>query len=383
MPEQETQPSVEPYVFGMHTRDISNIGSLIMLGQIRPDDDWFDPVLFEDIARNGLENEPTVGIQDPESFKDYLRFTNDVWRTDDNFDDFAARDVYKVVISGHRRMHNVWAISRFVSGLINVCGGYADPGETLISHKTVINPDPIQVLSLQMGENIYQSPPPEREAMAIVESYKWGLDQGSWSSAAEFSRVTQGHFSPRVIREALLFVDLADDLRELVFAGAIHYGTGVELGRTKPALIELYLVRYFEGKDYSDLTDEQKTGIDEMANEWLGLRSLEIQDHKLNRTAALKMLKGYRRAWAEEIEVAKDTDLTLDLKMTNINTNFRLARRRLRDEYQRLVVQLEGSPAMAHKRQVEIHKRLSGAKDLYGLEKKDENEPPELILEVN
>lgn len=368
MPDLETQVSVEPYVFGMHTRDISNLGSLIMLGQIRPDNDWFDPVLFEDIARNGLENEPTVALLDPTRLKDYVNFTNEVWRNEVNFDDFPAQDEYRVVVSGHRRVHNVWAIARLVSGLINISGGYADPSEVLISHKTVENPDPYRILSLQMGENIYQSPPPEREAMAIVESYKWGLDQGLWASAAEFSRVSEGRFSSRVIREAILFVDLADDLRELVFAGAIHYGTGVELGRTKPALIELYLMKYLDGNEYSELTKDQQTDIDEMANEWLGLRSLEIQDGRLNRTAALKKLKGYRRAWAEEIKAAKDNKMTLDLKMTDLNAEFRQARRRLQDEYQRLVVQLEGRPAMAHKRQVEIHKRLSGMKDLFGVD---------------
>lgn len=360
MSDQETQSSVEPYVFGMHTRDVSNLGSLIMLGQIRPDSDWFDPVLFEDIARNGLENEPTVGVQDPERFKDYLRFTNDVWRTDDNFDDFPAQDEYKVVISGHRRIHNVWAISRLVSGLINIHGGYADPGDTLISHKTVINPDPIQVLSLQMGENIYQSPPPEREAMAIVESYKWGLDKGSWSSAAEFSRVTQGRFSPRVIREALLFVDLADELRNLVFSGGIPYGTGVELGRPRPAYIKWNLFKYFEGKDFSHLNKEQQSELGETADQWLGARSAKIQLRKLNRTASQKQLQGYRRAWSDEIKEFEEKGMTLDLQMRDPNEEFRLVRRRLRDEYERLVVQLEGRPAQAQKRQLAIHKRLAG-----------------------
>lgn len=368
MPDHETNASVEPYVFGMHTRDISNLGSIIMLGQIRPDSDWFDPVLFEDIARNGLENDPTIAVLDPEKFKEYIRFTNDVWRNEVDFDDFPVQEEYKVVVSGHRRVHNVRAIARLVSGLINIHGGYADPGDTLISHKTVVNPDPIRILSLQMGENIYQAPPPEREAMAIVESYKWGLDQGAWSSAPEFSRVSEGRFSARVIREAILFVDLPDDLRELVFAGAIHYGTGVQLGRTKPALIERYLFKYFKGKDYSELTIEQQADMNSMANEWLGLKSLEIQDGRLNRTAALKVLTGYRKAWAKEIAVAKDDEMTLDLEMTDLNADFRRARRSLREEYQRLVVQLQGRPAMAHQRQVQIHARLSGIQDLFGVD---------------
>jgi hypothetical protein len=371
MSEHIADENMEPYVFGLHNREISNIGSLIMLGQVRPDGDWFDPVLFEDIARNGLENEPTVALQDPDSFKKYVEFTNDVWRNEINFDDFPAQDVYRVVISGHRRMYNVWAIANLVSGLINVSGGYADPSEVLISHKTVVNPDPYQILSLQLGENIYQSPPPEREAMAIVESYKWGLDQGSWSSAAEFSRATEGRFSPRVIREALLFVDLADDLRELVFAGAIHYGTGVELGRTKPALADYYLFKYFDGKSYAELTNEQRSELDEMSNEWLGMRSLEIQDSKLNRTAAQKKLRGYRKAWSEEIEAAQDNDMTLDLEMADPEAEFRLVRRKLREEYQRLILQLEGRPALAQRRQIEIHKRLSGVRDLYGGPKED------------
>ena len=84
---------------------------------------------------------------------------------------------------------------------------------------------------MQLDENIHSKPSLERRAMALVEAWLYGLEQGLWKNKAEFLQSAGKKFNPKNLNDAIAFSQLPSEVRDFVFEGNISYGASVELGR--------------------------------------------------------------------------------------------------------------------------------------------------------
>jgi hypothetical protein len=214
----ELEPNSER-VFGQYELLEVTVDNLVRLPQVRSNMNPKLPELIDSIRSNGLINPIDVVVMSPEQLLSHLEFINDLWGTNVQLEDFGERDLYPVVVAGHSRVEAISAIAQ----------------EDGVAHKVVAKVHAIdsaeQFIALQLDENIHSEPRQEQRAIAIVETYFYGLSRGKWQSPTEFQREYANKFSRKVLGEALHFAKLPAEVRDYVFAGKLYYGAGVELGK--------------------------------------------------------------------------------------------------------------------------------------------------------
>jgi len=225
--EHERQP--ERHVFGEHEVMVLPLEKLIVLPQIRADLNPMLPRLVDDIRANGLINQVDVALLDEQGFDAYLQFVNEVWGYDlqaSAYSGFKDEDSghYSVVIAGQTRYLAMKQIAEE--------DGVAADAKV----KVYRDLDPQGIINRQFAENLHSEPSLERQAMAIVESYRFGLRHGHWQNKTEFRQYQEGKVSRTMLDNALAFVDLPAEVRDFTFAGHFSYSTAVELGRAVPTL---------------------------------------------------------------------------------------------------------------------------------------------------
>lgn len=355
----ETVPShLQPEVYSCREIIPVQLGLIInSLNQARPDTNPQLSKLKESIRSSDLINEPEVAVYDDQlRLREYVDFINEVWRGDDSPEDLPcdSQGRYYVTIDGHSRIEAITQLARERAETAAAHGHTTDPGATLIPCKTFYNPSPEEIISRQLAENIHQQVPRERQAMALVETYMYGLKTNRWHNQAEFSRHTA--FPEKSVREALLFSELPPHIRDHVFLNKFPYLGAVELARSARVRVDYELFTNFGNRNIEELSDEEKAALNQGLHDWLGYEVAAAQEKNLNATAIQKRLQAAREKWQEAMEGTRASDPALF--MVDPMEEYDAERRRLRSEYHELVQRLAADPLHDWSRLVQLHQEL-------------------------
>lgn len=224
-------------VFGEHPLVELPVDQLVRLPQVRSGLNPELPELKASIQAHGLLNPIDVVRMDQSELETYIKFVNRTWRTDVSPEAYEQQrqpdGSFYLVIAGHSRAEAIYQLQQ---------NDEAGRGYCLIA-KVHSATTPEEIIELQLSENIHSKPPQERRAMAIVETYRYGLENGMWSNKAEFLRQSGGKFGRRVLDEAIGFSQLPPEARDFVFSGHLSYSAAVSLGIASDTLMDYVRTR--------------------------------------------------------------------------------------------------------------------------------------------
>lgn len=358
--ERKTDTS-ERIVFGEHTFKNIPYPYLNAVSQIRGKANPEAPKLRESIESQGLINNIDVARLSPDAFGTYLRAVRHIYRNDATAhlkEPVLAPDgYYYLIIAGHTRHAVIGDIVDDRMKAAAAAGTDLAPEQFEIICKIYDDLATEDIFALQMAENFHSTPPPERSAMAIVEYYVYGLDEGLWTTKAEFARATEGKVSEDVLSAAIAFADLPNDIREFVFAGTFAYGSAVALGGLVPVR-ERYLSQRFFGKDVEALDETEIFQLNDSLQEWLAVEVLHIQNSRLSVDKTKKRVKSLRSDMEREMDEDR-TDLMLDFFVDPAEA-LAEERRAIHRRYKSLLDQQLGRKAAMADRALAMHLRLFG-----------------------
>ncbi len=271
---------------------------LVSLSQIRGERNVVTSELKEDILFQGLINPIDVSLVNFELLEDYIRFTNKVWGSEAKIEDYLHLQLpdgrFPLLKSGHSRHAAVAELIR--EGKL--------PLGAQIMTKVSEAKSAFDIVQWQRGENIHSQPPRERTAMALVESYIYGLETGQWNSEAEFIAIQkqQGRTVTKgPLDQALKYAKLAPRIRNFILAGEVPYLAGVEMGATMEVLTE-YVARnngYDGSNDPGLADDEARKKLHKIVEVEMDRICNRITGDNLNSTAAQKFIQGRRKTWGD------------------------------------------------------------------------------------
>lgn len=312
----------------------------VKMSQVRGERNRVSVELRETILKTGLLNPIDAGLLTPEALTEYIDFTNQTWGATTTLEDFNDKLLsdgrYCLVIAGHSRHQSIEDLEaegrleeRPILAKVHEVAGVWD------------------ILEIQLAENIHSQPPKERQAIAIVEAYNYGLAQGRWSTPEEFIGSGAGEGATITgLQRALHFARLPGDLRSFVLSGVIPYTAGVELGATVETAR-----RYAAAK--SGFFDELDPAIDTQQLEQVVREALVIQinkmtQKKLNSTAAEKMILAWRKQMNESISRMRGDDVPeLELELVSAAAQLDALHRQQRHEINMQLSQIARLPASA------------------------------------
>lgn len=265
----------------------------VKLSQIRGDKNPISNDLKESIVATGLVNGIDVALVTREQLAEYIAFTNRTWGAEASIDDFDAQSMpdgrFPLIIAGHTR-HDVIDEAE-QEGLM--------PQIPIEAKVHVVN-GVEDIIELQSAENKHSQPKQERGAMAAVESYYWGFEQGKWSSPEEFvERYTgKNKLELKDFKDALNFSYMPPGVRQFVLSGKVNYKGGIELGKSvKTVKKYVAFINGYIGLDDPRLADPQSEDallLEKAVEETLMRKASELCVKKLNSTASSKHLEAWR-----------------------------------------------------------------------------------------
>jgi len=176
--------------------------------------------LIDSIESGYLINLIDVAKLTEAEFQSHIDFINALWKKDIKKGDFTLVDgFYYVAIAGHTRI-DVFKISGKKNNFYPLAKVKIHPITTSE-----------EILRVQLDENIHSEPRIEERAIAIIESYRIGIQNGRYQDKNDFIKKTEHKFSKRILHEALVFSDSPVEVQEYVFTSNIPYAVGVELGK--------------------------------------------------------------------------------------------------------------------------------------------------------
>ncbi len=277
LPDLDANPEVR--VFGEHTQKRVPVRNLIMMPQVRANLNPEFAALKADIFDTDLLKQPDIVAMSREGLANYIDFVNRIWGSEisiEDYDHMAIDDVYNLVAAGHTRSQAIFEIAE----------------EQDIDHVVVCQvhdtDDPYQIIAIQMRENLHSKPPQERTALAIVESYLLGIEQGDWKNEEEFVEKKGNKFSKEQVKDAVGFARLPSSIRDFVFAGELPYNAALTLGRGSEKIADYTMAQL----GYVMIAnDEQEERFREAYNETVAILVAGVTNRSLNSTAAKKYLQ--------------------------------------------------------------------------------------------
>ncbi len=250
-------------VFGEYEYVIIDLDKLVVLPQVRKKKNEKIDEMADSIEDRGLINPLDVARLNKEELQSHINFISSLWRENIDINSFLPIDgFYYVVIAGHTRLdalrHNAKTHNR----------------KDQVSIKIHPVKSSEEILAIQLDENIHSEPKIEERAIAIIETYRLGIEIGRWNNKEEFIKKNKNKFSRRILNDALLFADLPLEAQEYVFARNIPYNIGVELGRVKP------LIRKYEA-DFEEI----ESNIEKNIKLHYGRLLIKIQNAKSKKRA--------------------------------------------------------------------------------------------------
>jgi hypothetical protein len=333
-------------IFGLRETYPVDYGQLIVLPQVRA---GFNPErskLTSSIASQGLINPLDVAHLDEVAFKEYVSFVGELWKMpidhaayQDQADEYG---MYHLVIAGH---------SRYVSiGDVMKQEGIAD---AQVQCKIYRDATPNEIIGIQLAENIHSQPPKERQAIAIVEAYHYGIQTGQWGTKKEFLETAGSKFSRNTLDAALNFANLPLEIRDFIFAGSLPYSAGIELGKSVPIIEAWALMK--SGAELHEDEDEAKEAVHDIVDAKLLRMVTTIQNRKLNGPAAVKLVQGQVNEWEGQIVREQEGFPVLDLVMVSPTEQLRSIRDEARKEYLAELERLASGPISSIERALQLH----------------------------
>lgn len=320
----------------------------ITMDQIRGEKNVVKSELKESIAKTGLLNPIDAVLLDKELFSEYITFTNQAWGAEAKLVDFnrqrTAEGYYCLVIAGHSR-HN--AITEL-----------EDEGvlarRQILAKKHIVD-SVSDIIEIQLAENIHSQPPKERQAIAVVEAYMYGLSTGQWQSPEDFiQKNADNGVTLTGLRKALHFARLPNDIRNFVLSGIVPYSAGVELGATV-----LTLRRYLAIKNgFSDESDDRIDHdlLQQVMREELIIKIDKITELHLNSTASVKMIEGWRKTMADATrKMLGDNTALFDFELASPDEQLRASQRDARRQLTQLVTDIAKMPASKVDALIRLH----------------------------
>lgn len=345
---------------------------LVMVSQQRGANNPAFKSIKESIKSGDLINPPDVALLTHQSLSAYLQFINRIWGSDHEISEYLPDDegYYHLVIAGHTRVEAMIELED--EKMYELVGdGYDISGleAPRVWAKVYRDLQPEDILSLQMDENLHEKPSQERTAIAMVETYLYGLDIGKWRTKKEFVEANEGKFSQDALNKALVFCELDQTTRDFVFTGVVSYGPVVELARTVSAHRKYILAKYFGGRSYDELTDDEQTEVETEIAQWNATEIAFMQGQgagkrKLNVTAAKKRYESYRKSW-EEFDPANEVQEAL---FSDPTREWRDQRRHTRDKLREKVTEIAGLPTSGAFEALQLHVQVMGPTSKEGAE---------------
>lgn len=329
----------------------------VKMSQVRGERNRVSLELRETILKTGLLNPIDAALLTPQALTEYIEFTNQTWSAATTLDDFEDKllpdGTYCLVIAGHSRHQAIEDLET---------DGRLDERPILAKVHEVVGV--WDILEIQLAENIHSQPPKERQAIAIVEAYNYGLAQGRWSTPEEFIGNGAGEGATITgLQRALHFARLPGDLRSFVLSGVIPYTAGVELGATVDTAR-----RYAAAQ--SGFFDERDPAIDTVQLEQVVREALVIQinkmtQKKLNSTAAEKMILAWRKQMHESIRKMRgDDEPELELELVSAVAQLDALHRRQRREIGIQLSEIARLPASAVETLIRLQSSVLGEDEI-------------------
>lgn len=313
----------------------------------------------ESIKNGDLINPPDIALLTQGALESYLQFINKIWGSSHDIGDYSPDEdgYYHLVIAGHTRVEAMIELEDEKTYAL-VEGGYdiSEVGAPTVWGKIYKDLQPEDILALQMDENLHEKPSQERTAIAMVETFLYGLDIGKWRTKKEFVEANEGKFSHDALNKALVFCELDQTTRDFVFTGVVSYGPVVELAKTVTSHRRYILAKYFEGQGYDDLTDAQREEVEKEISQWNASEIAYMQGRgtgkkRLNVTAAKKRYEGFRNSW-EQYDPEKETQVAL---FTDPTREWRDQRRHTRDTLRQRVSEIADLPLSGAFEALQLH----------------------------
>ena len=290
---ENSQP--ERVVLGQHETVQLPLNCFVRLPQIREGANPELPALVESIRARDIINQIDVARLTPDELTTYMNFVESTWGSVPTMDELACRQqpdgMFYLVVAGH---------SRFAA--INILQEQ-DPGrayEVVAKVRDIHTPE--EIIALQMDENIHTRPSIERRAIAVVELYRYGLEQGKWNTKADFIRAQKGKISAHVLDEAIGFAQLPPEARDFVFARKLPYSAAVALGKATDTM-QQYVANKMGVQEEVDLEAGGSPFYE--AYRWeIGIIIAHICNRNLNGPAAIKYIQGQVALMQKHLEDA-------------------------------------------------------------------------------
>lgn len=298
MPQRDREPSLlsrersyderfyQPYKYGQLFSD-----QIVSLSQVRREKNIVKADLRADIlSGHGLLNGLDVAIVDSALLCDYLEFVRNTWGDAAEYTDFDEQrrqdGTYPLLMAGHSRHQAIVDNER--DGL---CPQYPIPVKFHDVHFVW------DIIKIQLGENLHSQPPRERQAIALVEAYRYGQSQGMWQSVDEFMAADEIETTPSFMKQAMLFEQLPAEIRSYVLSGPIHFTVGVEMAKSVKVLEQLLRTKYGDDLDSDLLTELVLQEFVILCN---AIQKGSQHGGSLNSTAAKARVGAQRRHWQEQ-----------------------------------------------------------------------------------
>jgi hypothetical protein len=350
-------------VFGEHPLVELPIDQLVRLPQVRSGLNPELPELKSSIQAHGLLNPIDVAQMDQAELETYIDFVNRTWRTNVSLEAYEgqrqADGSFYLVIAGHSRAEAIFQLQQ---------DDEAGREYGLVA-KVHAATTPEEIIELQLSENIHSKPPQERRAMAIVETYRYGLENGMWSNKAEFLRQSGGKFGRRVLDEAIGFSQLPPEARDFVFSGHLTYSAAVSLGTASDTLMEYVETRLGYDEAIPEGANEE---FDRAYREEVALLIARIFNGGMSGSQAKKFIEGQVAHKKEIIGQLAGSAAQPELFLIPAEEQARAYRRQLDKELRQAIMEMERLSIDSVVAVTRLHARLVGEEPLADLEKERE-----------
>jgi len=279
------------------------VRSYLKLAQIRGERNPVTGELKESIMSQGLLYEPISARVSEGLFREYLNFTGKLWGSKIDLEDLASYrqddGSYFLIIAGHSR-HQAF------DELIDE-GRLTE--DQILPTKVAEVKTVWDIIALQRADNIHSAPPKERNAMATIEAYEWGIQSGDWSDMKGFIGYGGEKISEHSLREMQSFARLPGFVRSHVLEGIIPYSVGVEMGKGVKEIRRYYALE----AGYSGYYDEQMSDGDREKVDELVTIALDIDCAAMLRQVEAKgklvimAAKNFVRSTAESFKEKADS----------------------------------------------------------------------------
>ncbi len=328
---------------------------LNMLGQQRDGNNPRQAELTASIASQKVLNPINVAILNGETFQSYLDFTNKIWAKDHKLEDLkpVADDLYILVIAGHSRVTAIKTLRE------NHPEGKQKPLPAQVHEVDSID----DIIAIQLAENIHSAPPPDRAARAYAEAFLWQNSQGQSISRKAFA--AQNGITTERLKNALLYAELPEEIRELTTSQLVPFSISVELAKAYP-WIALDESKRLAESDTMPTQQHQEAAIKEFTVYEMA-RFITQYNGRLNRqvTKTRSIIQQHTEALKKKHSDNMETD---DLVMSLFDT------RSFDNPRDKIVKDLAFLRDQRAEKERSLHNRIVALIDAEGLEINDETE---------